>query len=67
MEHERATSRFYTELARLTPAPALKQAFLALAGAENDHLRRLQSLADTGRTAPVSTTASHGRPCSSRV
>jgi rubrerythrin len=60
MEHERATSRFYTELARLTPAPALKQAFLALAGAENDHLRRLQSLAGISRQLPASATSTQG-------
>ena len=41
--HELATARFYRELARLTPVPALKQAFWSLASAEEGHVARLKS------------------------
>jgi len=43
IEHEEATAHFYLELARLTPLPALKQTFTALAEAEEEHAERLRA------------------------
>ena len=45
IEHEETTARFYEELARVSPLPALKHSFAALAEEERDHVRRLKALA----------------------
>lgn len=44
IRHEEATAGFYTELAGLTPVPALKQVFARLASEERAHARRLREL-----------------------
>lgn len=50
IEHEKATSGFYRELARLTPIPAVSRAFSALASAEEAHVKRLEAFgADADR------------------
>ncbi len=43
IEHERATARFYEELAGLTPLPALQRAFETLAAEEHGHAARLEA------------------------
>ena len=42
--HETSTAAFYTEIAKVTTAPALKQAFAALAAAELRHVAELKAL-----------------------
>ena len=44
LEHERATARFYEELAGITPIPAIKKAFHELAAAERTHVKKLEAL-----------------------
>ena len=44
LEHEEATAKFYQELSALTPLPALKRAFGALAAEELQHVARLKAL-----------------------
>jgi rubrerythrin len=41
IEHEAATAAFYSELAELTPLPALRDIFNELAAAEREHAARL--------------------------
>lgn len=43
IEHEKATAGFYEELARLTPVHSLRAAFQALASAEREHVRKLET------------------------
>jgi len=45
IEHERAMAQFYRTLARQCSLPRLRETFLALAVAEDNHARRLLSLA----------------------
>ena len=54
LEHEKATEAFYRELANVTPVSGLKQAFLALAEKESEHVARLEALARDQSDAPVS-------------
>ncbi|MFW5751093.1 MAG: ferritin family protein, partial [Planctomycetota bacterium] len=45
IEHEAATARFYTELARSTPIPPLRELFRGLAAHEREHVERLRGFA----------------------
>lgn len=47
IEHEEATARFYSELARLTLVPGIRHAFESLAAAESDHAARLRAFSGT--------------------
>lgn len=46
LRHERATARFYEELARDATLPGLRTTFLSLAAEEQEHVRQLETFAE---------------------